>query len=220
VTAPLLAVIALAVRLDSTGPVFYRGVRVGRGGKRFRIWKFRTMVTDAEKIGGRLSPESDARVTRVGRSLRQSKLDEFPQLLNVLKGEMSMVGPRPEAEELLPLYGSHLSKLLTVRPGITDWASIWGVDEGRVLDGRAATEDAYASHILPNKISLQLHYIDNISIWTDIKIIFLTVIKIFARGYTPGEIKRCLVEAGEEPAASEFLLQGGPQRADESGTAL
>src|SRR5881409_3746891 len=120
VLAPVFAAVAVAIKIESAGPVFYRGVRAGRYGKAFRIFKFRTMVEDADKIGGPSSSADDPRITRVGNFLRRYKLDELPQLLNVLKGEMSLVGPRPEVLQEVLLYTEEEKRLLEVRPGITD----------------------------------------------------------------------------------------------------
>src|SRR5207245_2498410 len=124
VLAPVFAAVAVAIKIESAGPVFYRGVRAGRYGKAFRIFKFRTMVEDADKIGGPSSSADDPRITRVGNFLRRYKLDELPQLLNVLRGEMSLVGPRPEVLQEVLLYTEEEKRLLEVRRGITDWASI------------------------------------------------------------------------------------------------
>ena len=131
VTGPLFAVIAVIITLDSPGPVFYRGERVGRGGRTFRIFKFRTMVHNAEALGGPSTADDDPRITRVGRWLRRHKVDELPQLLNVLTGEMSIVGPRPEVSQYAALLSAEERAILSVRPGMTDWASIWDIDEGQ-----------------------------------------------------------------------------------------
>src|SRR2546425_4482146 len=130
VLAPVFAAVAVAIKIESAGPVFYRGVRAGRYGKAFRIFKFRTMVEDAEKIGGPSSSADDPRITRVGDLLRRYKLDELPQLLNVVKGEMSLVGPRPEVAQYVAMFSTEEKAILNVPPGITDWASIANPDEG------------------------------------------------------------------------------------------
>src|ERR1051326_2552525 len=135
VLSPVLAVLAIAIKLDSRGPIFYRGERVGFRGKRFRIFKFRTMVVGADRIGGPSTAAGDPRVTRVGRFLRSVKLDEFPQLINVLKREMSIVGPRPEVPYYVAMFTEEEKAILEVRPGITDWASIWNSDEAALLAG-------------------------------------------------------------------------------------
>ena len=173
--SPILLVLAVLIRLDSSGPVFYRGVRAGRLGKPFRMIKFRTMVANADRIGGPSSAGDDPRITRVGHFLRCYKLDEFPQLINVLRGEMSLVGPRPEVPEYAAMFNQEEARILGVRPGITDWASIWNSDEGALLAGSADPEKTYLEKIRPEKIRLQLKYVDNHSFWTDIRILSETI---------------------------------------------
>ena len=175
VLAPVFAAVAVAIKIESAGPVFYRGVRAGRYGKAFRIFKFRTMVEDADKIGGPSSSADDPRITRVGNFLRRYKLDELPQLLNVLRGEMSLVGPRPEVLQEVLLYTEEEKRLLDVRPGITDWASIRFRDEGEILRGSADPHAAYREKIRPEKIRLGLEYVERRSFLTDCKIIVRTL---------------------------------------------
>ena len=175
VLAPVFAAAAVAIRIESAGPVFYRGVRAGRYGKAFRIFKFRTMVEDADKIGGPSSSADDPRITRVGNFLRRYKLDELPQLLNVLRGEMSLVGPRPEVLQEVLLYTEEEKRLLEVRPGITDWASIRFRNEGEILRGSADPHAAYREKIRPEKIRLGLEYVERRSFLTDCKIIVRTL---------------------------------------------
>jgi lipopolysaccharide/colanic/teichoic acid biosynthesis glycosyltransferase len=155
--------------------VFYRGERVGLNGKLFRILKFRTMVVDADKIGGSSTPGDDPRITRIGRTLRKYKLDELPQLFNVLSGKMSLVGPRPEVQRFTDLFTPEERAILTVRPGITDWASLWNADEGSLLAGAEDPDRVYLELIRPTKIRLQLEYARNHSLFTDLKIILLTL---------------------------------------------
>ena len=171
---PSFAVVAILIQRESSGPVFYRGVRAGRFGKPFRMFKFRTMVMDADKIGGPSSSADDPRITRVGNFLRRYKLDELPQLINVVKGEMSLVGPRPEVIQEVLLYTEEEKRLLEVRPGITDWASIRFRNEGEILRGSADPHQAYREKIRPEKIRLGLEYVQNRSFLTDCKIIFRT----------------------------------------------
>jgi lipopolysaccharide/colanic/teichoic acid biosynthesis glycosyltransferase len=173
--APVLAAVAVAIKVESAGPVFYRGLRAGRYGKPFRIFKFRTMVANADKIGGPSSSADDPRITRVGNVLRQYKLDELPQLLNVLRGEMSLVGPRPEVLQEVLLYTEEEKRLLDVRPGITDWASIRFRNEGDILRGSVDPHAAYREKIRPEKIRLGLEYVKRRSFLTDCKIIFRTL---------------------------------------------
>jgi lipopolysaccharide/colanic/teichoic acid biosynthesis glycosyltransferase len=175
VLAPVLAALALAVRLGSRGPVLYRGLRAGRRGKPFRLLKFRTMVMNADQIGGPSSSADDPRITRLGGLLRRYKLDELPQLLNVLRGEMSLVGPRPEVLQEVLLYSEAEKRLLEVRPGITDWASIRFRNEGEILRGSADPHAAYRVKIRPEKIRLGLEYVERRSFWTDCKIIVNTL---------------------------------------------
>jgi lipopolysaccharide/colanic/teichoic acid biosynthesis glycosyltransferase len=177
--APLLAFIALRIRFGSPGPVFYRGERVGLRGRRFRIYKFRTMVVDAEKIGASSTAADDPRITRCGAWLRRYKLDELPQLINVLLGDMSLVGPRPQVAWAVAQYTAQERKLLEVRPGITDEASIKFRNEGEILRGSADPDKAYLELIAPEKIRLGLHYVDYHSVWKDICILAKTALSIF-----------------------------------------
>jgi len=173
--SPVLLVIAILIKKEDRGPVFYRGVRVGRFGKLFRIFKFRTMVLNAEKLGGSSTADDDPRITNVGRFIRKFKLDELPQLINVLKGEMSTVGPRPEVQMYVDMFTEEEKAILSVRPGITDWASIWNPDEGAILAGSPDPEKTYMEKIRPEKIRLQLKYVEEKSLWVDLKIIFKTL---------------------------------------------
>lgn len=185
VLAPLVAVIAVLIRLDSPGPVLYRGIRVGRHGRPFAMLKFRTMVTDAEKIGGPSTADDDPRVTHVGRVLRKTKLDEVPQLINVLRGEMSIVGPRPEVPQYVALFTEEEQSILSVRPGMTDWASIWNSDEGARLAASPDPERTYLREIRPEKIRLQLQYVRQRSFWIDLKIIAQTAAVLLRRRRPP-----------------------------------
>lgn len=177
--APVFLGIAILIKKEDKGPVFYRGVRVGRCGRPFRIFKFRTMVVDAERRGGPSTAEDDPRITRVGKFIRKWKLDELPQLINVMKGEMSLVGPRPEVPMYADLFTEAEKKILTVRPGITDWASTWNANEGAILAGSPDPEKTYAEAIRPEKIRLQMKYVDEQSFWNDLKILVQTIIAIF-----------------------------------------
>ena len=172
---PILAVIALAIVIDDPGPVFYRQVRVGRGGKTFRIFKFRTMVTDADKKGLSITVGKDSRITRVGAFLRKTKLDELAQLLNVLFGQMSFVGPRPEVSRYVELYTPYQRQVLLVRPGITDYASIAYRNENDLLADAKDPERMYIDEIMPAKIELNMKYLREISPLADIRLIFKTI---------------------------------------------
>lgn len=179
--SPVLLALAAVIKLDDGGPVFYRGVRVGRGGRPFRVAKFRTMRVDAESMGGSSTAADDVRITRVGHWLRKSKLDELPELLNVLWGDMSLVGPRPEVERYVRLMSEAERSILSVRPGLTDWATLWNSDEGAVLAGASDPEKTYLELIRPEKIRLQLEYVRRRSFWTDLVILWQTLGAIVLR---------------------------------------
>lgn len=174
VMSPALAVIALAVKLTSSGPIVYRGLRTGRGGKPFYILKFRSMVPGAEGLGGSTTGKNDPRVTPIGSLLRKLKLDELPQLVNVLKGEMSFVGPRPEVPEYTDKYTTEESRILSVRPGITDFASLEFNDLQEVV-GAADPDEYFRQNVLAKKNQLRLKYVDQQSMGTDTKILLRTL---------------------------------------------
>jgi lipopolysaccharide/colanic/teichoic acid biosynthesis glycosyltransferase len=192
ICSPVFLILTIAVKLSSKGPVFYQGLRVGRYGKRFSILKFRSMVVDAEKYGGSSTSNSDPRITSIGRFMRKCKLDELPQLINVLQGEMSIVGPRPEVQQYVNMYTEDEKFLLEIRPGITDWASIWNSDEGSILAGHEDPDKAYEELIRPTKLQLQLYYAHHHTPWVDLKIIFYTFFKLLNNNYTPREIRLAL----------------------------
>ena len=172
---PVLLIVAPAIRIDDPGPVFYRQVRVGRGGKEFRIFKFRTMVVDADKKGLSITVGRDSRITRVGAFLRKTKLDELAQLLNVFLGDMSFVGPRPEVPRYVEIYTPYQRQVLLVRPGITDYASIAYRNENDLLAGAEDPEHMYIDVIMPDKIELNMKYLREISPLADIRLIFATI---------------------------------------------
>jgi lipopolysaccharide/colanic/teichoic acid biosynthesis glycosyltransferase len=177
--SPLLLTAALAIKLSSPAPILYRGWRAGRFGKPFRIFKLRTMVSGAEKLGGAETADDDPRITRVGALLRRYKLDELPQLINVLKGEMSLVGPRPEVLDEVAGYTPEERGLLLLRPGITDWASIKFHHEGRILRGSSDPHLTYHAVIRPEKVRLGLLYVRENSLFIDLRIIVRTLFAIF-----------------------------------------
>lgn len=181
-TAPAAAMIGLIVKLDSAGPALYMGRRAGLGGRPFRMRKFRTMVERADRMGGPSTADDDPRITRVGRWLRKTKLDELPQLWNVLEGDMSLVGPRPEVPAYAALLRGPEREILDVRPGMTDWASVWNFDEGALLKGSPDPERVYLEKIRPEKVRLQLKYVRERSPWVDAKILWLTAWKLAAGG--------------------------------------
>jgi lipopolysaccharide/colanic/teichoic acid biosynthesis glycosyltransferase len=180
--SPLFLALAAAIKLESAGPVFYRGIRIGLNGKSFRIFKFRSMVENAEKIGAASTSGTDSRVTRCGHFIRKFKLDELSQLINVLRGDMSMVGPRPEVPKFVDLYTAEEKAILSVRPGITDWASIKFNNEGEIIEasGIADADEAYAKLIRPEKLKLQLKYVREHTFRKDLGIILLTIFTIFS----------------------------------------
>ncbi|MCK5044592.1 sugar transferase [Candidatus Parcubacteria bacterium] len=178
--APLLITTAILIKLDSPGPVFYRGARVGKKGKQFRIFKFRTMVPNAEKLGGPSTAGDDPRLTKMAPFFKKYQLDELPQLINVLKGDMSLVGPRPEVQMYVNIMSEEEKKnIYSLRPGMTDWASLWNFHEGEILEGSPDPEKAYLEKIRPEKIRLQLKYVKERSFWVDLRIILQTVVRIF-----------------------------------------
>jgi lipopolysaccharide/colanic/teichoic acid biosynthesis glycosyltransferase len=175
ILSPLFLVIACGIKLTDNGPVFFKQERVGYKGRTFTILKFRTMVVEAEKIGGQLTVGKDSRITGVGFLLRKTKLDELPQIINVLKGEMSLVGPRPEVPKYASLYSDTQRRVLDIMPGITDPASIEYRNENEVLAGADDPERVYIQEIMPEKIRINLDYARNASILNDISVILRTL---------------------------------------------
>lgn len=186
---PVLLAIAILILWDDGAPVLFRQVRVGRQGKPFRIWKFRTMRTGA--LGTPITAAGDSRVTRVGAVLRRHKLDELPQLFNVLKGDMSLVGPRPEVPEFVQLQAPIWQAVLQVRPGVTDVASLLFRDEEKLLRGPGDPATLYRETVLPVKLVLNLAYLRSRSYWRDLKLIYLAVrYSLFPRRFDPSLIRR------------------------------
>lgn len=175
ILSPVFLCIALWIKLDDGGPIFFKQERVGQSGQLFRIWKFRTMVVDAEKHGRQLTVGRDPRITRAGYWLRKFKLDELPQLLNVLRGEMSLVGPRPEVPRYVALYTPEQRKVLDLVPGITDPASIRYRNESELLALSDNPEHTYITEIMPEKIRLNLAYAQQATVWRDFKVILQTL---------------------------------------------
>ena len=176
---PFLIIIAAIIVIDSKGGVFFLQDRVGKNGKVFKIIKFRTMTVGSDKKSLLTIGQKDSRITRVGYFLRKFKIDEIPQLINVLKGDMSFVGPRPEVEKYVALYNEEQLKVLTVRPGITDFASIQYKDESTLLANADDPETFYVSEVMPAKLKLNIYYINNRNFMLDVKIIFKTILEIF-----------------------------------------
>jgi lipopolysaccharide/colanic/teichoic acid biosynthesis glycosyltransferase len=177
ILSPLLLVIALWIRATSPGPALYRALRIGRGGEPFRLYKFRSMVANADRNGPAITTSGDARITSIGRVLRRTKLDELPQLLNVLRGDMSLVGPRPEDPRYVALYTAQQLEILKLRPGITGLASVEFRHEEAILTGDD-WETRYVEEVMPAKLALDLQYAQNPSVWADIVILWRTLLAV------------------------------------------
>jgi lipopolysaccharide/colanic/teichoic acid biosynthesis glycosyltransferase len=172
---PIIIPIALWIKLSSKGPLFYVQKRVGKDFKEFDLYKFRSMIIDADKVGPSVTSGNDPRITRVGKIIRRTKIDELPQLLNVLRGDMSLVGPRPEVMKFVEQKIGAYKKVLSVKPGITDNAAIEFRDEETIMEQYEDKEEAYLAYILPKKIELYYEYIDHISFFGDIKLLLRTL---------------------------------------------
>lgn len=179
--SPLFLVLAIWIKLDSPGPVFYRQVRVGRGNKDFRIYKFRSMRVGADKQGLITVGGHDPRITRSGYFIRRYKLDEFPQLINVFVGDMSLVGPRPEVRKYVDMYTPDQLHVLDVRPGVTSLASIRYRNENELLDKAENPDKFYIDVIMQDKLAIDLEYVQNASFWYDVKLIFKTFWEIISK---------------------------------------
>ncbi|BFU60219.1 MULTISPECIES: sugar transferase [Rodentibacter] len=176
--SPIFIILVIWIKLDSKGPIFYKQIRIGLYGKEFELFKFRSMVMDADKKGLITVGGCDPRVTRSGYFIRKYKLDELPQLINVLVGDMSLVGPRPEVRKYVELYNNEQRKVLSIKPGITDYASIEYMDENEILGKSNDPEKIYIEKIMPEKIKYNMKYIQNKNLFEYFKIIFLTMLKI------------------------------------------
>lgn len=179
ILSPFAVVIALLIKLDSSGPVFFRQERMGRGFRPFFIYKFRTMLQDAPLKGSEVTSAGDPRITLVGRFLRKTKIDELPQLINVVRGEMSLVGPRPEVRQYVELFRKDYEEILKVQPGITDLSSLKYQDEAVLLGKYANPEAEYVRRVLPDKINLAKEYLRHSSLFFDFLLILKTVPKLF-----------------------------------------
>jgi len=177
--SPLLLLLALLIKMDSPGPALFKQERMGRGFRPFLIYKFRTMVSDAPHRGGAITFGADPRITRIGRALRKAKIDELPQLINILRGEMSFVGPRPEVRRYVELFREEYTEVLRVLPGITDLASLKYRDEAEILGRFDDPEEAYVKHILPEKIKLAREYARHSSLFFDLTLILKTLLRLF-----------------------------------------
>ena len=177
VLCPIFILIAIIIKITSPGKVFYKGIRAGRNNINFKIYKFRTMVQDAENIGGPSTALNDFRLTKIGRFLRKYKLDELPQFINIIKGEMSLVGPRPQVIYYTDQYKGELNLILSVKPGLTDLASLYFLDMDNVL-GNQNVDEKYASEIEPIKNLLRLRYVKEKNFLLDIRILIETIFSI------------------------------------------
>lgn len=175
---PFLFILSIAIIFESKGGVFYKQVRVGKNNNDFKLYKFRSMAVGSDKKGLLTVGDNDARITSVGKFIRKYKLDEFAQLINVLKGDMSLVGPRPEVRKYVYLYNNEQLKVLSVKPGITDYASIEYRDENRILAKSINPEETYIKEVMPHKLILNMKFINNPSIFNYIKIILLTIFRV------------------------------------------
>lgn len=178
ILSPLFVVVAIAIKMDSPGPIFYRARRVGRHGQEFQLFKFRTMVEDAARQGPGITASGDPRITNVGRILRRMKIDELPQLINVLKGDMSLVGPRPEDPRYVALYTPEQREVLSVRPGITSAASLAYRHEEQLLSGED-WETFYREQVLPDKLTIDLNYLNQRTVFSDFVLILRTIAAVF-----------------------------------------
>lgn len=172
--SPLLLLVAVLVKLDSSGPVFYRAERVGQGGQPFQLYKFRSMVRDADQQGPGITTAGDSRITRLGCLLRRTKIDELPQLWNVCKGDMSLVGPRPEDPRYVALYTPDQRQVLAARPGLTSPASVRYRHEEEVLQG-ADWERVYVEQVMPQKLEIERQYLAQRTLWTDVRVLAHTL---------------------------------------------
>lgn len=179
--APIMLILAIAIKVNSRGPVFFRQVRITQYGKEFRIFKFRTMVVDAEKIGTQVTVGNDPRITKVGHMIRKTRLDEIPQLLNVLKGEMSFVGTRPEVPKYVNQYQPEMMATLLMPAGITSKASIEFKDEEKILDGVDDVDKVYVEEVLPIKMIHNVAYIKKFTAWRDVKLMINTALAVIKK---------------------------------------
>lgn len=184
VLSPVFVVLAVAIKLDSKGPVFYRQVRITTYGKPFRIFKFRTMVQNADKIGTQVTGGNDSRVTKVGKAIRKYRLDEISQLIDVLRGKMTFVGVRPEVPKYVKTYTPEMMATLLLPAGITSKASIFYKDEGKLLDSAEDIDKTYIETILPDKMYYNLKSLEEFSFFEDIKVMFMTLFAVFGKEYT------------------------------------
>ena len=188
--SPLFLILAIAIKIDSKGPVFYRQERVTQYGKRFRIFKFRTMVQNADKIGAQVTVNNDSRVTRVGKLIRRCRLDEICQLIDVLRGTLTFVGTRPEVPKYVEKYTPEMMATLLLPAGVTSMASIKYKDEDKLLDGAEDVDKVYVEQVLPGKMKYNLQALEKFGFWRDIGIMFMTVFAVLGKDYSDKETER------------------------------
>ena len=205
--APIITIFGLLIRTTSIGPVFFRQNRVGLNGKIFLVYKFRTMVDRAEDLGTSVTTGNDARITPLGRFLRRTKLDEFPQLINVFNGDMSLVGPRPDVPEIINNYTSEMRRIFNVRPGITSIATLHLRDEEGVLAKVEDSDSFYEEIMVPLKVKLAMEHVDKDSFWFDIKILFQTLWMLTLGRWWPIEEHPEVVELNKKLTADRDLLR-------------
>ena len=186
--SPVFLILAIAIKIDSKGPVFYRQERVTQFGKKFKIFKFRTMVQDADKIGAQVTVGDDDRITRVGKIIRKLRLDEICQLIDVFRGTMTFVGTRPEVPKFVASYTSEMMATLLLPAGVTSITSIYYKDEDELLKNSTNIDETYINDILPDKMKYNLSAIKNFGFWQDIKIMFMTVFAVLGKEYKPPEV--------------------------------
>ncbi len=187
ILSPLFLILAIAIKIDSKGPVFYRQERVTQYGKRFRIFKFRTMVQNADKIGAQVTVNNDSRVTRVGKLIRRCRLDEICQLIDVLRGTLTFVGTRPEVPKYVEKYTPEMMATLLLPAGVTSMASIKYKDEDKLLDGAEDIDKVYVEQVLPGKMKYNLQALEKFGFWRDIGIMFMTVFAVLGKDYSEKE---------------------------------
>ena len=188
ILSPVMLILAIAIKIDSKGPVFYRQERVTQFGKKFRIFKFRTMVVDADKIGSQVTVDNDSRITKVGKFLRKCRLDEICQLIDVLRGTMTFVGTRPEVPKYVEKYTPEMMATLLLPAGVTSLASILYKDEDKLLDGAEDVDEVYTNKVLPEKMKYNLFAIKKFGFWRDIKTMFMTVFAVLGKEYDADKI--------------------------------
>lgn len=197
ILSPLFLILAIAIKIDSKGPVFYRQERVTQYGKRFRIFKFRTMVQNADKIGAQVTVNNDSRVTRVGKLIRRCRLDEICQLIDVLRGTLTFVGTRPEVPKYVEQYTPEMLATLLLPAGVTSMASIKYKDEDKLLDGAEDVDKTYVEEVLPGKMKYNLQALEKFGFWRDIGIMFMTVFAVLGKDYSDKETPKEKVETNE-----------------------